>query len=86
MKRPRKGVMGSKLSKRSFRGVVWPANTQARLGTLIRDLREGAHEFEFVLANDLALSRPFSRCCSWGGRTLMGLGTCSNGGHDAVRR
>jgi hypothetical protein len=36
-----------------LRGIVSPNNTQATLGTLIRDLRNGAHKFEFVLTNDL---------------------------------
>jgi hypothetical protein len=34
-------------------GIVSPENTQSTLGTLIRDLRDGAHKFEFVLRNDL---------------------------------
>jgi hypothetical protein len=36
-----------------LRGIISPANTQATLGTLIRDLGNGAHKFKFVLANDL---------------------------------
>jgi hypothetical protein len=36
-----------------LRGIVSPNNTQATLGTLIRDLRNGAHKFKFVLTNDL---------------------------------
>jgi hypothetical protein len=36
-----------------LRGIISPSNTSATLGTLIRDLRNGAHKFDFVLTNDL---------------------------------
>jgi hypothetical protein len=36
-----------------LRGIVSPNNTQATLGSIIRDLRNGAHKFDFVLTNDL---------------------------------
>jgi hypothetical protein len=36
-----------------LRGIVSPDNTQATLGTLIRDLRNGGQKFDFVLTNDL---------------------------------
>jgi hypothetical protein len=36
-----------------LRGTISPNNTQATLGTLIRDLGNGAHKFKFVLTNDL---------------------------------
>jgi hypothetical protein len=35
-----------------LRRIISPSNTQATLGTLIRDLRNGAHKFKFVLTND----------------------------------
>ena len=36
-----------------LRKVISPKNNLATLGTLIRDLRDGAHKFEFVLTNGL---------------------------------
>jgi hypothetical protein len=36
-----------------LRGIVSPNNTQATLGTLIRDIRNGVHKFQFVLTDDL---------------------------------
>jgi hypothetical protein len=47
-----------------LRGIVSPNNTQATLGTLIRDLRDGSHKFDFVLTNDSGGVQPSSRCCS----------------------
>ena len=36
-----------------LRKIISPKNNLATLGTLIRDLRDGAHKFEFVLTNGL---------------------------------
>jgi hypothetical protein len=36
-----------------LRKIVSPKNNLATLGTLIRDLRDGTHNFEFVLTNGL---------------------------------
>jgi hypothetical protein len=36
-----------------LREIISPDNNSATLGTLIRDLRDGAHKFEFVLTNGL---------------------------------
>jgi hypothetical protein len=47
-----------------LRGIISPENTKATLGTLIRDLRNGGHNFEFVLTSDSGGVPTCSQCCN----------------------